>query len=136
MTITTWFIYMVSIVIGYCKHALGRGSSSSGYKTKLEQSTFSLRYLWILALVTKISDHTFQDWDLSVFLANSRESRSWLRLSDHRTNSSRTSSHGKNIFTTVNHFFTTVKHIFTFVKHIFTIVNTHFYNCKHTFLQL
>jgi hypothetical protein len=43
----------VHTVIGCCKNALERGSASSGHKAKLEQSTFSLKYLWILALVTK-----------------------------------------------------------------------------------
>ncbi len=39
-----YLVCLVSAVSGCCKNVCGRGSASSGYITKLEQSTFP-RYL-------------------------------------------------------------------------------------------
>jgi len=40
MAHTACLVCLVSIVSGHSKNALGRGSSSNGHITKLEQSTF------------------------------------------------------------------------------------------------
>jgi len=58
MAFTTCLVCLVCTVSGCCKNGLGRTSASSGYITKLEQSTFLDIYGWVLVRdLGKYSQH-------------------------------------------------------------------------------
>ncbi len=62
MICTACLVCLVSTVSGCCENTLGRGSTSSGHITKLEQSTF-LRYLWSSSTTTELEKKIFTNFE-------------------------------------------------------------------------